>query len=116
MKARILLLTALLAACSASAALAAPLVRTLPNGLQVAVFPDSRVPLVQVQVLVPAGTMEETSREHGAATLVAWLITRGSTSRTAAELASEMESLGGTIASNATTAIVHTRRVAFHDS
>ena len=61
------------------------------------------VPLVQVQVLVPAGTMEETSREHGAATLVAWLITRGSTSRTAAELASEMESLGGTIASNATT-------------
>lgn len=88
---------------TAQASGAAPLVRTLPNGLQVAVFPDSRLPLVQVQVLVPAGTVEETAREHGAASLVAWLITRGSTSRSAAELASEMETIGGTVSSSATT-------------
>jgi zinc protease len=103
MKARRLGVTLAALAILAPAAGAAPLVRTMPNGLQVAVFPDSRVPLVQVQVLVPAGTVEETPREHGAASLVAWLITRGSTSRSAAELTTEMEAIGGTISSSAST-------------
>jgi zinc protease len=103
MRARRWLPALLLAAAVTPAFADAPVIRTLPNGLQVAVFRDTRTPLVQVQALVPGGTMQETSREHGAASLVAWLITRGSNSRTAAELNSEMEALGGTISSNATT-------------
>ena len=102
MKAHLFAWTLALGLGAWTAASAAPVFRTLPNGLQMAVFPDSRLPLVQVQVLVPAGTIQETAREHGAASLVAWLITRGSTSRSAVELASEMEALGGTISSNAT--------------
>lgn len=103
MTARALLPVLALAAWALPAFGAAPVIRTLPNGLQVAVFPDSRTPLVQVQALVPGGTLQETSREHGAASLVAWLITRGSNSRSAGELNTEMEAIGGTISSNATT-------------
>jgi zinc protease len=96
MKTLALLLSALVTA-SAAAAGPAPLVRTLPNGLTVGVFRDTRLPIVQIQVLLPAGTARQIDREIGAASLVGWLVTRGTTSRSTQEFQAELEGLGGTI-------------------
>ncbi|HET9328203.1 MAG TPA: pitrilysin family protein [Candidatus Eisenbacteria bacterium] len=81
-----------------SAADAAPtLVRKLENGAQVAVISDRRLPIVQIQILVPAGTRHEEPLEAGAASVVALLLTRGTSSRTADQIAHDVESLGGTV-------------------
>ena len=76
---------------------AKPVVRTLDNGMKVAVLTDPRLPVVQIQLVVPAGSVREKPREHGAARLVAALLKRGTTSRSAVQFASEVERLGGTM-------------------
>jgi zinc protease len=81
---------------------AAPtLVRRLDNGAQVAIFSDHRLPIVQIQVLVPAGTRHEQPLESGAASLTALLLTRGTSSRTSQQFARDVESLGGTVLADA---------------
>jgi len=79
-----------------------PAVRTLPNGLRVAVFRDPRLPVVQIQMLLPAGTLQEPATGAGLAALTASLLTRGTTSRTGTALAEEVERIGGTLNANAT--------------
>ena len=92
----------LLALCCAGVAHAAPtLVRSLGNGVQVAVFSDHRLPIVQIQVLVPAGTRHEQPLEAGAATVTAAMLTRGTTSRTEAQFQHEVEALGGNVVGDA---------------
>jgi zinc protease len=95
------LLAALAVAIVSRAWGAAPAVRTLENGLTVAVLRDSRLPIVQIQILVPAGTAQESDREHGAAPLVASLLTRGTTSRSADGFTAEVDDLGATISAEA---------------
>jgi predicted Zn-dependent peptidase len=80
----------------------APIVRTLPNGLTVAVFPDRRLPIVQAAVLVPAGSVQETPREVGAAALTASLLTQGTATRSAEEFEAERRLHGITIGGTAT--------------
>jgi predicted Zn-dependent peptidase len=75
-----------------------PLERALPNGLRVAVFPDHRLPLVQMQLLIPAGMAQEPAGTPGVATLVATLLRGGTSSRTAAMLAADVDRLGGALA------------------
>lgn len=84
-------------ACAATVS-AAPVVRTLDNGLVVGVIADPRAPQVHVQVLLPAGTISEGPREHGVAQMVARLLVRGTASRTAADFAASVEDLGGAVA------------------
>jgi zinc protease len=93
---------ALLLTLAAGVAGAAPtLVRSLDNGVQVAVFSDHRLPIVQIQVLVPAGNRNEEPLEAGAATLTAMLLTRGTTSRTSSQFAHDVAALGGTVVGDA---------------
>lgn len=105
MKARgaALLLTGALLAAGTGAVDAAPtLVRKLEHGAQVAVFSDRRLPIVQIQVLIPAGTRHEQPLESGAAPVTALLLTRGTSSRSLGQFAHEVESLGGTVLGEAT--------------
>lgn len=78
-----------------------PVVRKLSNGLTVAVFPTRRLPIVQMELLVPAGISAEPADANGVAYLTAQLIRRGSTSRDAARYAADVERLGGSITSGA---------------
>jgi zinc protease len=88
---------------SASPVEAAPsLERRLDNGLHVVVFTDRRFPIVQVQVLVAAGSRHEQPFEGGAARLTAVLLTRGTTSRSGDQYAKEVDALGATVAGDAT--------------
>lgn len=78
-----------------------PVVRTLPNGLRVAVFQDHRLPLVQLRLLLPAGVAQEAAETPGAAHATAQLLRFGTTSRTAGAFAADVDFLGGSISSGA---------------
>lgn len=78
-----------------------PVSRTLPNGLRVVVFPSSSAPIVQAQLLVPAGSAEEPDSLPGLAALVARIIQSGSSSRSAEQLAVDLATTGVTFGVNA---------------
>lgn len=81
------------------AAVPVPESRTLDNGLRVAVFRDSRLPIVQIQLTVSAGSAAEVRGQSGAARLVAEVLRRGTTSRGAEEYAGAVDRLGATVTS-----------------
>ncbi len=71
--------------------------KTLPNKLQVVVVERKNVPLVTVQLLVKSGAEIEGKSKAGLADMTASLLTKGTTTRTATQIAEQMEFLGGSI-------------------
>ncbi len=69
----------------------------LKNGLKVAVVERKNVPLVTVQLLVKAGAQNEELETAGLANMTASLLTKGTATRSATEIAEGMEFLGGSI-------------------
>ncbi|MCE9627956.1 MAG: insulinase family protein, partial [Candidatus Eisenbacteria bacterium] len=82
--------------------LPAPVTRTLPNGLRVVVFPRAGLSIVQTQLQVRAGLSAEAEGFSGLAFLTAQLLRQGSTSRSADDIATELDTLGATLAINVT--------------
>ncbi len=78
-----------------------PVERTLPNGLRIIVIEDNNVPLVSAQVVVKNGGEVDPTDLGGLAEMTASLLTKGTKTRTAPEIAQAIEALGGTIASGA---------------
>ncbi|MEO5989758.1 MAG: pitrilysin family protein [Candidatus Eisenbacteria bacterium] len=74
---------------------AAPVIRTLANGLRVAVFPQKGTALVQVQLMVPAGSGAEGAAPQGVASLTAQMLRLGTASRTGQQFSLDLEQLGG---------------------
>jgi zinc protease len=72
-------------------------VHTLPNGLQIALIPDHRVPLVHLQAAVRAGLLSETPETNGLNQLLASTLPKGTATRSAREIAITLESLGSSI-------------------
>lgn len=75
--------------------------RKLKNGLTVAVIEKKSVPIVTAQLLVRAGASSEESKKSGLANLTASMLTKGTKTRTAEQIAEQMEFLGGSIGSGA---------------
>lgn len=75
--------------------------KTLPNKLQVVVVQRKNVPLVTVQLLVKSGAETEDFDKAGLANMTASLLTKGTNTRTATQIAEQMEFLGGSINSGA---------------
>lgn len=73
----------------------------LPNGLRVAVVQKRNVPLVTVQLLIKAGASSEPIEKAGLADLTGSMLTKGTKTRTATQIAEEVEFLGGSIGSGA---------------
>ncbi len=76
-------------------------VRTLANGLTIALVPDRRVPLVHLQAAVRGGMPSERPRTNGINQLLAATLPKGSTRRGAREIAETLESLGASIGASA---------------
>ena len=76
---------------------------TLDNGLRVVVAEQREVPLVEMQLLVGAGSAQDPKGDEGVAALTARVLTRGAGDRSAVELAREIESLGGELSAGAGT-------------
>jgi len=79
----------------------APLMRTLPNGLRVVVFPEHGLPIVQMQLLLPGGVAEEPAGSAGVAGATAELLRAGTSSRPAEVFAADVDRLGGSINASA---------------
>ncbi len=71
--------------------------KKLPNGLTVATVERKNVPLVTVQLLVKSGASSESMDKAGLANLTASMLTKGTATKSASQIAEEMEFLGGSI-------------------
>lgn len=78
-----------------------PVERTLKNGLRVIVAEDRDMPLVSAQLLVRNGGEVDPPQLSGLAGMTASLLTKGTKTRTAPQIAEEIEALGGIINSRA---------------
>jgi zinc protease len=72
----------------------------LPNGLRLLVREDSRLPLVGMVATFQAGLLAETARDNGVTRLLAKTLLKGTPTRTAEQIADELESVGGGIGSD----------------
>lgn len=81
-------------------------ITTLPGGLRVATELNSAVESVSLGVWVDVGTRYESKRFHGISHLLEHMVFKGTARRTAAEIAEEIEAVGGHI--NAYTSREHT--------
>src|SRR5205809_6696879 len=64
-----------------------PIEKTLPNGLRVVVVQRSEMPLISAQLLIRSGGEVDPADLSGAADMTAALLTRGTTTRTATQIA-----------------------------
>ena len=76
------------------ATLPAPVERVLDNGLRVVAFAQRNLPLVAAQLVIRCGGAAEREDEAGLSALVAALLTQGTTTRGAIELAAAADALG----------------------
>lgn len=78
-----------------------PVEKTLPNGLRVVVVQRSEMPLVSAQLLIKSGGEVDPADLSGATDLTGALLTRGTKTRSATQIAAAIEALGGLINSGA---------------
>ncbi|HST53659.1 MAG TPA: pitrilysin family protein [Pyrinomonadaceae bacterium] len=79
----------------------APVERTLRNGLRVIVIEHHETPLVAAQLMVKNGGEVDPADLSGVADMTAELLTKGTKTRSAPQIAQEIEALGGQINSSA---------------
>jgi len=73
----------------------------LSNGLRVLVREDARLPLVAIGAIFRSGLLAETSQTNGITRLMAKALLKGTTTRTAEQIANEIEAVGGSMSSEA---------------
>lgn len=78
-----------------------PVEKTLGNGLRVIVVQRSAMPLVTAQLVIKSGGEADPAEMAGVADMTASLLTRGTTTRSATQIAEAIEALGGTLNSGA---------------
>jgi zinc protease len=69
----------------------------LPNGLRLLVKEDHRLPFVELRAVFNGGVLVETVDNNGITQLMGKLLLKGTVSRSAEEIAREIESVGGSI-------------------
>ncbi len=78
-----------------------PAEQTLPNGLRVIVIERHETPLIAAQLLIKNGGEVDPPEMSGLADMTANLLTKGTQSRDATQIAQQIESLGGSLDSGA---------------
>jgi zinc protease len=73
----------------------------LSNGLRLLVREDPRLPLVGMGAVFRGGLLAETPQTNGITRLMAKVLLKGTKTRTAEQIASEIEAVGGSISSDA---------------
>ena len=73
----------------------------LDNGLRVLVVEKDGLPLVSARLSFDAGQANEAAGKAGVASMTAALLTQGTTTRTAPQIATEIEQLGATVGAGA---------------
>ncbi|MEP6662774.1 MAG: pitrilysin family protein [Verrucomicrobiota bacterium] len=68
-----------------------------PNGLRLLVKEDHRLPFVEFRAVLKGGVLAETSANNGVTQLTSKMLLQGTRSRTDEQIATEIESVGGSI-------------------
>lgn len=74
-----------------------PVEKTLANGLRVIVVPKHDIPLVAARLMVKTGAAADPAGKEGLAALTATVLTQGTKTRTAEQIARGVEALGATL-------------------
>ena len=74
---------------------------TLSNGLRILVREDSRLPLISITAIFRGGLLAETAQTNGITHLMAKTLLKGTTTRTAEQIADTIEAAGGNLGSDA---------------
>ncbi|HTX49315.1 MAG TPA: pitrilysin family protein [Caulobacteraceae bacterium] len=82
-----------------AAELPTPSERTLPNGLRVIVAKSTDLPLAAARLVIESGAASDPARLAGDANLTASLVTEGTNTRSARDIARESEALGADLSS-----------------
>lgn len=70
---------------------------TLPNGLKLLIKEDHRLPFVEFRTVFQGGVLAENKSNNGITQILARLLIKGTKTRTAEQIASEIESVGGSL-------------------
>src|SRR5689334_13219224 len=73
----------------------------LSNGLRLLVREDPRLPLISMTAIFRGGLLAETPQTNGITRLTARVLLKGTKSRTAEQIADQIEAIGGSISSDA---------------
>jgi zinc protease len=73
----------------------------LSNGLRVLVREDARLPLVAIGAVFRSGLLAETPQTNGITRLMSKVLLKGTKTRTAEQIANQIEAVGGSISSEA---------------
>ncbi len=73
----------------------------LSNGLRLLVREDARLPLISITAIFRGGLLAETAATNGITQLMAKVLLKGTTSRSAEQIADTIEAVGGSIGSEA---------------
>jgi zinc protease len=91
-------------------------VRTLENGLQVMAVLHHEQPVVSIRMVVRAGSAHDPRGKAGLANLAASLLDQGTTTKSAGQLADEIDFLGGIMGAGAGTDMTFVNVVVMKDS
>jgi zinc protease len=80
----------------------APTRFVMPNGLTVLVLEQRTLPIVQIHALVKAGSAQDPPEKAGLANLTASLLDEGTATRSAKQIAEQIDFIGGSLTSRAT--------------
>jgi predicted Zn-dependent peptidase len=69
----------------------------LPNGLVILLMEQHEVPIINFNVIIRAGSVADPAGKEGLASVTAELLRRGTKTRTADQIASELDFVGGTM-------------------
>ncbi len=90
--------------------------RTLANGLQIVVVQHHEQPVVTLRLLVRAGASSDPDNKQGTAVLTAALLDQGTTTRSAAQIADTIDTVGGGLGTGAGTDLSFANVLVMKDS
>ena len=91
-------------------------IRTLPNGMQVIAVAHHEQPAVTMRLLVRAGSAQDPPKKKGVARLVASLLDQGTTTRSAQQIADQIDSIGGAMGTGSNPDLIFVNAVVMKDS
>jgi zinc protease len=91
-------------------------VKTLSNGMQVITVAHHEQPAVTMRMLVRAGAAQDPDGKGGLAELVAKLLDQGTTTRSAQQIADQIDSIGGAMGTGSGTDLTFVNVVVMKDS
>jgi predicted Zn-dependent peptidase len=91
-------------------------VRTLANGMRVVVVLHHEQPAVSIRLLVGAGAAQDPQGKTGVASLTASLLDQGTTTRSAAEIADQIDTIGGALGTGSGNDLTFVNAIAMKDS